>query len=84
MNPREIRVCFKGYQEKIKAQSAMQDNLNHTLGVYIYYAVNNPKKYPKKPFSAGKSESSGGFVGKTDEDVMRYFRQKFGGKQEGK
>ena len=28
----------------------MQDRLNYELGIYLSYAFNNPKKYPKKPF----------------------------------
>ncbi len=36
----------KAYQEKMKEK----DLFNHMLGKYISYAVNDPKKYPKKPF----------------------------------
>lgn len=57
MNPREIKVCFEGHKEKIEEEMKLKDSLNHLLGKYIAIGVNNPKKYPKKPFLA-KEESS--------------------------
>lgn len=34
----------------------LTDSLNHTLGWYIGYSVNNPKKYPRKPLLQKKKE----------------------------
>lgn len=32
------------------------DGLNHILGKYIAYAFNDPKHYPREPFTADNTE----------------------------
>ncbi len=53
LTPREFVVYVKGYKRKLKTQFELLDQANHLLGKYIAYAVNDPKKYPKKPFTQG-------------------------------
>lgn len=42
---------FKKYINAYKRQKDDMDALNHKLGIYIAIGVNNPKKYPEKPYS---------------------------------
>ena len=42
--------AVKGYQERLKKQAEQADTLNHSLGYYIAYAVNDLEHYPDKPF----------------------------------
>ena len=46
MTPKEFYYNVDAHNEKL----IIQDSLNHMLGRYIGYAVNDPKKYPKEPF----------------------------------
>jgi predicted ribosome quality control (RQC) complex YloA/Tae2 family protein len=50
ITPYELELRLKVYQDKSEARVMEQDTLNHLLGRYIAYAVNDPKKYPKYPF----------------------------------
>jgi len=50
MDMGDFEVFIKAYEERQEEQMEIQDALNHLLGRYIGYAVNDPKKYPKKPF----------------------------------
>lgn len=56
MTPGQFENCVKGYQERIQDHVQLTDSLNHTLGQYIGYSVNNPKKYPKTPLLQKKKE----------------------------
>lgn len=38
------------FQEREKERIQEIDYMNYLLGKYIGYAVNDPKKYPRKPF----------------------------------
>jgi hypothetical protein len=40
----------KGYEQRMKLRAKEHDALNFLLGRYIGVAVNDPKKYPKRPF----------------------------------
>lgn len=44
---KHVRAFNKRQNDKMKEKDA----LNHILGKYIAFAVNEPKKYPKNPFS---------------------------------
>lgn len=49
--PKQFNKYIKVYEEEIELRFKEQDISNHTLGKYIAYAVNEPKKYPKNPFT---------------------------------
>lgn len=42
------------FNEKEKNRVEEKDKLNHILAVYISYAVNDPKHFPKEPFLSEK------------------------------
>ena len=46
------------------------DMLNYSLGQYVGISVNNPKKYPKKPFSYKEQLEN-----MTDEEMERQARR---------
>lgn len=45
---------------------------NHLLGVYIGYAINNPKKYPKNPFFEKEMEDNNRIM--SDDEMERQAR----------
>ena len=49
---KHVRVYNQKQKERIKEM----DGLNHILGQYIAYAFNDPKHYPKKPFTEKNTE----------------------------
>jgi hypothetical protein len=51
LNPKQFEKYIKIYNEKEKERFKEKDTLNHLLGQYIYFAFNDPQKYPKKPFT---------------------------------
>lgn len=55
-----LGFAFEGYGIRVKNQMELLDSTNFVLGQYIAYAVNDPKKYPDKPFiaKAGKKQLS--------------------------
>ena len=56
LTPKKYAKHVKIFNEKEKARVEEKDKLNHIFGIYIFYAVNNPKEYPKKPFLSSKVE----------------------------
>ena len=46
----------EAYQMRIEDQAILMDRMNHSLGYYIAYAVNEPKKYPEEPLSSKKEK----------------------------
>jgi hypothetical protein len=59
LTPREARKYFDAYKIKKEREFQMTDTTNYILGKYISLAVNDPKKYPKKPASLDKSDEQG-------------------------
>lgn len=51
LNPKQWEKHVKVYTEKEKNRLKEIDALNHILGKYIGFAVNDPKNYPKHPFT---------------------------------
>ena len=49
LSPAEFRNCVAGFNSK---QIERADTLNHILGRYISFAVNDPRHYPRKPIVA--------------------------------
>jgi hypothetical protein len=54
MTPREISAAITAYNkreaQRYKLKTETIDTLLWIAGKYNSYAVNNPKKYPKKPY----------------------------------
>ena len=59
------------FNEKEKQRIKEVDGLNHILGKYIAYAFNDPKHYPKEPFTEKNTE----LKPMTDEDMERQARR---------
>lgn len=51
LTPRQYTRYIKAYKKKVVEDIKRLDMLNFALAKYIAIAVNNPKKYPQKPFS---------------------------------
>lgn len=54
LNPKQFEKYIKVYIENEKKRLREADTNNFNLGKYIAYAVNDPKKYPRKPFLEDK------------------------------
>lgn len=52
--PKQFEKHVEVYIEREKQRAKEMDVNNYNLGRYIAIAVNDPKKYPKKPFLADK------------------------------
>ena len=48
--PRDYLRYLEVYNKLEETRAREMDYNNFSLGKYIAYAVNDPKKYPKKPF----------------------------------
>ncbi len=51
LTPNQWMKYIKVYNDKLDFERKQQDLLNYWLGSYVGIAVNNPKKYPKKPYT---------------------------------
>lgn len=51
LTPKQWAKHIKVFNQKEEDRLKEADTLNFVLGKYIAYAVNNPKQYPKKPFT---------------------------------
>jgi hypothetical protein len=51
LTPRQFTKHISVYKKKQRERVSEVDTLNHALGQYIGIAINDPKKYPKKPYS---------------------------------
>lgn len=67
--------CIDGYVERLEDYAKSEDALNHALGKYVGFAMNDPKKYPDKPFSQQDISSSSGLM-TTDEALEAYISAK--------
>lgn len=75
----DFQDCLNGYNDHMKRWNDAIDALNHTLGSYVSYAFNDPKKYPKKPFHT-LSEEQERNTAHTDDQRVRMARLKYGKK----
>lgn len=57
MTPRQFQKYIDIFVKKEKTRAIESDLNNYNLGKYIAYAVNEPKKYPRKPFLYREIES---------------------------
>jgi len=51
LNVKQYVKHVKVYNQKEKERIREIDGLNHILGKYMAYAFNDPKNYPRKPFT---------------------------------
>lgn len=49
MDGNDLNAFVCGNKDRVQQDMKMHDNLNHILGNYMAFAVNDPKSYPKKP-----------------------------------
>lgn len=82
MKPKWFEKHVKVYLKKEETRAKEQDANNYNLGKYVAYAVNDPKKYPKKPFlEKDRRESIGKIMSEEEMDrMMKYNTIKLGGK----
>ncbi len=64
---------LEAYELNKKHELKSQDMMNYMLGKYISYAVNSPKKYPKKPFLENSFEEKKGPM--TVEEMERVIKR---------
>lgn len=70
LNVKQYMKHVRVFNEKEKQRFREKDGLNYMLAQYIMYAFNNPKKFPKKPFSEKDTE----LKPMTDEEMERRAR----------
>ncbi|MBQ2870313.1 hypothetical protein IJE86_01285 [bacterium] len=71
LNPKQWAKHIKVFNEKEQLRLKEVDTLNWILGKYIGYAVNDPKKYPKSPFT----EKTTQLEPMTDEEMEKQARR---------
>lgn len=78
----EFYDCVDGFNKRRKEEIRIADQLNHTLGYYVRFAFQDPKHYPKEPFS-DKEKDNNTYVATTDVSRAEYARIKYGRKANG-
>lgn len=48
--PRYFNKRLEAWEKREEQRAQEADVNNYNLGIYMSYAFNNPKKYPKRPF----------------------------------
>ena len=71
LNPKQWAKYVEVYIEKEKMRIKEVDMFNFILGKYIAYAVNDPKHYPKKPFTHNDTD----LKPMSDEDMEKQARR---------
>lgn len=56
LNVNQFMKYVKVFNQKERERIQEIDSLNHVLGKYIGWAINDPKHYPKNPFSNNTTE----------------------------
>ena len=69
--PREYFQYLEVYKNIEENRAKEMDYNNFNLGKYIAYAVNDPKKYPKKPFLWEGEEKKKDMTGEQMDKRMR-------------
>ena len=65
LTPKQWAKHIKVFNQREQQRLRETDTFNYLLGKYIAYAVNDPKKYPSKPFT----EKNTDLKPMTDEDM---------------
>ena len=71
LNPKQYAKHVKVFNKKERERLKEKDLFNYILGKYIAYAVNDPKKYPDKPFT----EKNTDLKPMTDEEMEHQARR---------
>lgn len=71
LTPKQWEKYVKVFNEKEKQRIKEVDTLNHLLGKYVAYGVNDPKHYPSKPFT----EKDTDLKPMTDEEMEKQARR---------
>lgn len=71
LTPKQWAKHVKVFNEKEMERLKETDVLNHLLGKYVAWAVNDPRHYPNKPFM----EENAGLKPMTDEEMERQGRR---------
>lgn len=71
LNPKQWAKYIKVFNEKETQRLKEVDTFNFILGKYIAFAVNDPKKYPSKPFTEKNTE----LEPMTDEEMEKQARR---------
>ena len=77
--PKEFYRYLEIYKKVEENRARVMDYDNFNLGKYIAFAVNDPKKYPKKPFLWGSETEEKVMTNEEMERVMRLNTIKLGG-----
>ena len=71
LTPKQWAKYIKVFNEKEQARLQEIDTLNYILGKYVAYAVNDPKNYPKQPFT----QKNTNLEPMTDEEMEKQARR---------
>lgn len=71
LDVKQLKKHIKVYNQREQERIRETDALNHLLGKYIGYAFNDPKHYPKEPFTHEKSQLNP----MTDEEMEQMARR---------
>lgn len=71
LNPKQWVKYVKVFNEKEQQRLKEVDTFNWILGKYIAFAVNDPKKYPKQPFTDKNTD----LEPMTDEEMEKQARR---------
>ena len=71
LNPKQWAKHVKIFMENEEKRFKEIDTFNFILGKYVAYAVNDPKHYPKKPFT----EQNTDLKPMSDEEMERQARR---------
>lgn len=71
LNPKQWEKYVKVFNEKEKQRLKEVDTLNYLLGKYVAYGVNDPKHYPRKPFTEKHTD----LKPMTDEEMEKQARR---------
>lgn len=70
--PKIFRKRVEVYQEMLEERVIEVDAVNYNLGIYIAMAVNNPRKYPKKPYMSREKVPNKTW---STDDLKNYFKR---------
>lgn len=79
MTPKVYRKHLEAFSKKQELQARETDFTNFLLGQYIARAVNDPKKYPKKPFLHKEEKKEGVMSSEEMNEIMKHNTYKLGG-----
>lgn len=71
LTPKQWLKYVEVFNEKEKQRLKEKDTFNYILGKYVAYAVNDPKHYPRKPFT----EKTAQLEPMTDEEMEKQARR---------